>query len=265
MSTSETPRDQTEVTRAPAPGDRETATTVTVRAQYTLCAETTESLRAVTAVGHIESDPGETKRHVAYFTAMAGERDVVPGDGPIALGAGAASPLMVFVPILARLFMALDRGRFDVGWSGYTIGRDVVSKMLHAVAPLVGARSLVDFDVNAPQPSPSELPGMRLFLVTEPDGSSLIKLLASVPDGSLVALLVPPVDASHPSMNFYETVHKKSLTLLGHDVHERDAHRRAVRFATTRLDVLADDFPVQDASTTEKLAEKPPGAILRWS
>lgn len=264
MSTSEAPRDHTEVTREPAPGDHERVTTVTVRAQYTLCAER-ESLLAVTAVGHVEGEPDEAKRHVAYFTDTVGERNVVPRDGLVTLGAGASSPLMVFVPILARLFMALDRGRVDVGWSGYIVGNDVVSELLHAVAPLVGARSFVDFDVTAPQPSPSELPGNELFLVTESDGTSLTKLLPSIPDGSLVALLVPPVDASHTPINFYETVHKKSLTLLGHEVHRKGSDQHAVRFATTRLDAFAADFPVQDASRSEKLAQEPPGVILKWS
>jgi len=264
LSTSEAPRDHTEVTREPAPGDHERVTTVTVRAQYTLCAER-ESLRGVTAVGHVEGEPDEAKRHVAYFTDTVGERNVVPRDGLVTLGAAASSPLMVFVPILARLFMALDRGRVDVGWSGYIVGSDVVSELLHAVAPLVGARSLVDFDVTGPQPSRSELPGTSLFLVTAPDESGLTRLLASVPDGSMVALLVPQVDASPASINFYETVHKKSLTLLGHEVHQNGAHQNAVRFVTTRLEAFAADFPVRDASTSEELAAEPPAVIMRWS
>lgn len=249
---------------SPAPGDDQTVTTVTVRTEYTLCPGT-ESLRAVTAVGHVDGEPDETKRRVAYFTETVGDQAVVPGDRLIAIDAGASSPLMVFVPILARLFLALDRGGVDIGWSGYVVGSDIVSKMLHSIAPLVGARSLAEVDVTAPEPGFSEPRGMKVFLVTEPDPGGLAKLLGVVPDGSLIALLVPHIEASHTPINFYETIHKKSLTLLGQEAHQTGSLQNAVRFATTRLDGFAADYPVLDSSSTEKLAEATTGAILRWT
>jgi hypothetical protein len=262
LSTGQAPREHAE--ENPAPGDDQTVATVTVRTEYTLCAGT-ESLQAVTAVGHVEGGPDETKPRVAYFTETLGDQDVVPGDRLISLDAGASSPLMVFVPILARLFLALDRGGADIGWSGYVVGSDIVSNMVHSIAPFVGARSLSEVDMTAPQPGFSELPGIKIFLVTGPDPGDLTKLLGVVPDGSLIASLVPHIEASHTPINFYETIHKKSLTLLGQEAHQTGSLQRAVRFATTRLDGLAADYPVLDSSSTEKLAEETTGAILRWT
>lgn len=230
---------------------------------YTLCANSTP-WSAVTAVGHLEAEPDDPTTYVAYFTDSVREQDVVQKGQLVPLGFDLPSPLMTLVPILSRLFTALDEGRVDVGWSGYLVGSGVASRVLHALAPVVGARRLVDVDSTAHVADLPDRSGRDLFIVTDPEQSRLITLLASIPDGSLVALLVPPVGTSPQPVNFYDTIHRKSLTLLGAGGSQTTVHQRAVRFGEMRLDGLAD-LPVHDAAGDNTFEPGDhPALILKW-
>jgi len=232
---------------------------------YTLCGNSTP-WRAVTAVGHLEAEHGEPNAYVAYFTDSTSEQDVVDVSELVPLGVDLPSPLMTVVPIVSRLFSALEHGGVDVGWSGYVVGSGVASRVLHALAPFVGARRLVDFDITAPPEEPPDRAGSDLFLVTDPEESRLTSWLSSIPDGSLVALVVPPAGSSPRALNFYDTIHKKSLTLLGHSGAQIPAQQRAVRLGEMRLDGLASDIPVYDAPGDDGFEPGDhPALILQWS
>lgn len=242
-----------------APGEPVAVTTT-----YTLCAND-GALRAVSAVGRIEGGSHEVVEYGAYFTDTLGPEASLDESELVFLGSGPPTPSMVLVPLLNRLLIALGEGRVDQGWSGYVVGSGVVSRVLHALAPVIGARQLVDVDATA-LPQLADRAGKSLFLVTDPNERRLVDLLASIPDRSLVALLVPSAGSSAISVNFYDTIHKKSLTLIGQSRDPGTAHQRALDLARTRLDALDIDLPIQDAAAGRKIDPGDRAAlILDWS
>lgn len=251
--------DGTGVTRTSAPGQP-----VAVTATYTLCAND-GALRAVSAVGRIERGSHDVVEYGAYFTDALRAETSLDESELVFLGSDPPSPSMVLVPILNRLIMALDQGRADPGWSGYLVGSGVVSRVLHALAPVIGARKLVDVDATA-LPQLADRAGRSLFLVTDPNERRLVDLLAAIPDGSLVALLVPSAGSSGIPVNFYDTIHKKSLTLIGQGRDPGTAHQRVLDLARTRFDGLDVDLPIQDAAAGRKIDPGDRAAlILDWS
>ena len=243
-----------------AHGDREP---VLIDVHYTLCT-TSPELKAVSCVGRrvIQGD----QRDAVVLSTNQVTAELETATEVFSLGPDMQpEPIWTTLPVAAQVLAALANARLSIGWSGVTVGSGAYADLLAGMASHLGAREPVQLQTTD-MASIAAVDGVApVFFSVGLGNRDLDELMRAVPERSMIILLD---DVSSPSIpvDFYDTIHRKSLGVITPTARPSAAHyARARRLVAMRLAPGYESPPVHVVAGGQH-AHPPdsPTVILQW-